>query len=288
MHIHPTEIEEPLSAHLAALRTSVARCLIVFFLFFLACLAAHRPLYSIITYPLKNLSSQQNRFVETATVKKVHNRSNTPQTIQLENGSIHLLPGEEKTIYIPEKTQLAILSPIDGMTTTLTLSFWAALTLSAPFWMSFAFQFVQPAIYPVNRWQAPFFLLIFLFSLALGLFFGFTFFIPFANNTLYAFNTHIGQNTWTVSNYISYTTQLLAGSAIACQAAGFLLALVLTGKIRYQTMKGYSRLVIVGIFIFSAILTPPDILSQLFMALPLVGLWMGALFLAYAKSKPGL
>jgi sec-independent protein translocase protein TatC len=53
------------------------------------------------------------------------------------------------------------------------------------------------------------------------------------------------------------------------------------GLITSQTLRKNRRYAIVGIFIAAAILTPPDVLSQILLALPLIGLYALSVLIAY-------
>ena len=47
-----------------------------------------------------------------------------------------------------------------------------------------------------------------------------------------------------------------------------------------ESLKGFFRYAIVGIFIFAAIMTPPDVLSQFMLAVPLIGLYTLSILIA--------
>ena len=47
-----------------------------------------------------------------------------------------------------------------------------------------------------------------------------------------------------------------------------------------ESLKGFFRYAIVGIFIFAAIMTPPDVLSQFMLAIPLIGLYSLSILIA--------
>jgi sec-independent protein translocase protein TatC len=277
------EIEEPFWFHVEQLRRTIISILLVIAIGFVGCIAAYRPLYTLLTYPIAQMEGSRTIAVETLTTKRMVNRTDKPQRLNLAGNTIQLQPGEETTVTLSEKPSLAVLSPVDGMITTLRVCFWSSLTLTAPFWMLLLLRFVAPALSERDRTLIPQFLFAALFALALGLFVGFTILLPLANRYLYAFNSAIGSNIWTVSHYLSYTVLLLTGSVLASETAAVLLLLVYLDKIGAKTLVRYRQTVIVLFFFGSAVVTPPDIVSQVILALPLTLLYEFAIL--YAKWR---
>lgn len=199
--------------------------------------------------------------------------------------SFLLLPLNE--IYFSDtlKANLLILGPLEGMAITLKMCFWTSLVATSPIWLFFLLSFISPALRSSEKGLLlPFVIASFLF-LSFGAIFGFFITIPMSNQYLLAFNSSIGNNMWTLSNYFDYTLMLIFASALAFELAVVLFFLVHFGIFSHQAMIEKRRLAIVVAFVLGAVLTPPDILTQLMLALPLIALYEAAIWYAYIRER---
>ncbi|MEX1013505.1 MAG: twin-arginine translocase subunit TatC [Waddliaceae bacterium] len=169
--------------------------------------------------------------------------------------------------------QLVLLGPTDGLTTILKVCFWSSAAVTSPLWSLFLFQFISPALKEnQRRFVIPFFITSFALLTA-GILFAYHLTIPLANELLFGINQTIAENLWTLSSYLDYSLGLLFANAIAFEAFVILFFLVHLGSISHTQLKSKRRHVIVAIFTLSAILTPPDVLTQLLLAIPLTVLY---------------
>jgi sec-independent protein translocase protein TatC len=83
-----------------------------------------------------------------------------------------------------------------------------------------------------------------------------------------------------VNEYLSLTMHLIIGFGIAFQMPIVLMLLVKTGLIKNESLRGGRRYAVVIITIISAILTPPDVVSQLVMSLSLYILYEASIWLS--------
>lgn len=181
------------------------------------------------------------------------------------------------------QNSLIVLGPIDGFVTALKTSFWVGLVSTSPIWTFFIMKFISPALHTrERRWMAPFVALSLVF-LSIGMAFSYFITIPISNEFLSSFNREIGINMWTLSSYLDYTIILLLSNALAFELCVILLFLVHFGTLSAQRMIGLRRYAIVAIFILAAIFTPPDIFTQLMLAIPLIIMY--ELAIVYAKLR---
>jgi sec-independent protein translocase protein TatC len=181
--------------------------------------------------------------------------------------------------------KLFILGPVDGITTTFKVCFFLGLTATSPFTLYFLLNFIAPAIDPkFYRLMIPF-LTVSLFFMFLGFSLAYFITIPIANQYLMLFNQDIGLNLWSLSNYLDYTIVLMMGNGLSFEMAVIAIFLVhfqiLTAK---QLITG-RRYFIVSAFIVSAILTPPDVLTQIMLAIPLIILYECIILYATLKTR---
>lgn len=180
---------------------------------------------------------------------------------------------------------LIVLGPLEGMATVFKVCFWVALAGTSPIWAYFILQFILPALRKNERTSVFVFASTSLLLLLLGGAFAYLITIPFANRYLAAFNSVLGTNMWTLSHYIDYTLILFLGHLVAFELCLILLFLVHMGTLSAEWLREKRRYMIVFAFILGAILTPPDILTQFMLAIPLIILYEVAILYAVMRER---
>ncbi|MCH9608534.1 MAG: Sec-independent protein translocase protein TatC [Chlamydiales bacterium] len=180
----------------------------------------------------------------------------------------------------PIESQLVLLSPFEGFAVACKVAFLSALVLTSPLLLIHLLSFILPALYTKERkLLLPLLFASFFFMVGGALFcYGVT--LPLALNFLKKFS--LGINLWTLTHTVSFILSLLFAHALAfeCVVIGFVLThyAIFTHSRLIQS----RRYVYVGLLIASAILTPPDVISQLLLALPLTLLFEGMIL--YSKQ----
>jgi len=89
-----------------------------------------------------------------------------------------------------------------------------------------------------------------------------------------------------VSEYLSLIMTLILGFGICFQMPVLLTLLARVGLITSDQLKRYRRHAIVVVFILAAVLTPPDPISQIALALPALGLYeLSILAVKFAEKQ---
>ena len=88
-----------------------------------------------------------------------------------------------------------------------------------------------------------------------------------------------------VSEYLSVVMQLVTAFGLAFELPIFMLILCVLKLISAQSLKNKRRFAIVIIFVIAAILTPPDVLSQIALAIPLILLYEISIFICRIIEK---
>lgn len=194
-----------------------------------------------------------------------------------------LAPGEaliyDQIIHSP----LLIMGPIEGLALVFRACFWLSIALTAPIWGWVWLQFILPGIKAQERAVLMPFLLGSLGCIVCGCAFAYFVTLPIANDYLTFFNSSIGHNAWTLNHYVNYVLFLCLGHAIAAELTLLLLVLVHFRFLSPEWLISKRRYMIVGAFILGALLTPPDVLTQFLMAIPLMGIYEIAI--CYAKWR---
>jgi sec-independent protein translocase protein TatC len=77
----------------------------------------------------------------------------------------------------------------------------------------------------------------------------------------------------TIEDYVGFFSKIMFGFGIAFELPVFAYFLALLGLIDDRMMSGFFKYAVLLIFIVAAMLTPPDILTQFLMAIPLIFLY---------------
>jgi sec-independent protein translocase protein TatC len=281
--------------HLDDLRQTFLRSLVVIGVAFCFLLIFYQPIFQFLaTYPIEQTREgvikrkiQRIQITNQTAQDQIfelpyHSRLISNLSSQTEGrNSYQLTPGQtllyEEAIHSP----FLIMGPIEGLVLVFKACFWLSLALTAPIWGWIWLQFILPGLKEQERAALLPFLLISLLSSSIGIAFAYYVTLPIANQYLLLFNSSIGQNAWTLMHYVDYVLLLCLGHVIAAELVLLLLMLVHFHFLSPTWLIEKRRYMIVLAFILGALLTPPDILTQLLLAFPLIGLYEVAIW--YAK-----
>ncbi len=165
------------------------------------------------------------------------------------------------------------------------VAFFAAMMVSFPVIANQLWQFVAPGLYRKERRA----LLPFLFAtpvlFAMGASMAYFIAIPMALHFLLGFQGNVGgvqqEALPAIGNYLSFIMQFLFGFGISFLLPVLLMLLERAGIITRKGLIGARRYAIVGATAIAAVLTPPDLMSQVLLAVPLcllyevaiIGIW---------------
>lgn len=163
----------------------------------------------------------------------------------------------------------------------------AAFIISLPHTLYQIWAFVAPGLYGhERRFMAPLIVastLLFLLGMAFAYFLVFPVVFGFITGTApqgVAVMTDIG-------NYLDFVITLFMAFGMAFEVPIVVILLVRFGMVSIKTLKEIRSYVIVGAFVLGAILTPPDVISQIMLAIPLWLLYeAGVLVAGFVEIKP--
>ena len=161
-----------------------------------------------------------------------------------------------------------------------------AFLLCLPVVLYQAWAFVAPGLYSHERRLAlPLVLastLLFLLGMAFCYFFVF--------RTVFQFIATVAPKSITaapdIEQYLSFVMTMFLAFGIAFEVPVAVVVLVRAGMVGIEKLRAARRYIIVAAFIIAAIVTPPDVVSQLMLAIPMILLYEIGLLLAGAGRKP--
>jgi sec-independent protein translocase protein TatC len=226
----------PLLEHLVELRKRLLWCVLVLGIAFGLCLWQARPIFAFLAQPLVKAMST--------------------------------MPGGARLIYT---------SVFEAFFAEIKVAFFAALMISFPFIANQIWRFVAPGLYSREKKAFAPFLILTPFLFLAGAAMAYYICMPLALHFLLGYQGDIGgaqaEALPGIGNYLSFVTRFLFGFGLAFLLPVLLLLLNAAGLVSRQQLKRGRRYAIVFAFVVAAVLTPPDVVSQLLLAVPLLLLY---------------
>lgn len=188
---------------------------------------------------------------------------------------------------VPEGATAIFLNPAEAFVTYIKLSFYSALFFSSPYILYQVWLFIAPGLYAHEKRMVLPFMIVATFLFVLGVAFAYFVVFPFGLKFLFSFSTEFIRPAPRLKDYLSFTATLLIAFGVVFELPVFVYFLTKMEVIDEKTLSKNRRYAILIIFIVAAILTPPDVFTQLLMAAPLLVLYEISIWVAKAaKAKP--
>jgi sec-independent protein translocase protein TatC len=242
---NPDDKKMPLIDHLIELRQRLLYSLLAFAAAFGVAFYFHRDIFNILARPL--LATSRNEQVRT----------------------------------------MIFTAPLEAFVTYVQVGFFAGCFLSFPIIANQLWLFVAPGLYKHEKGAFLPFLIATPFMFVLGAAVLYFFILPWGLQFLASFGELLvapGENDVPIqfmpkmNEYLSFVMHMILAFGISFELPVLLLILVRVGVVSTEGLAKKRRYAIVGILAFAAIVTPPDILSQVGLAVPMYMLYEGSIW----------
>lgn len=170
--------------------------------------------------------------------------------------------------------------------TDVIISFFSGLILALPYVVWELWRFLKPALHENERKNTRGFVFYVSALFMIGILFGYYLILPLSVNFLgnYKVSSEVF-NQISLGSYISTTVTLCMSSGIVFQLPILVYILSRLGLVTPAFMRKYRKHSIIIVLFISAIITPPDITSQILVAIPIVILYEISIFISASVQK---
>ncbi len=295
--------------HLEDLRWVLIKCVVAVGILMLVCLIAANYVLAVVKWPLlradkyrKPPGAEIHLLSGTNVVSTLHPGTNIPSFagITLSNESrlafemVPKLSGADYILtlqpltnagalaYAPRGTILRNLSPVGGFWVAFQVALYGGIVLAAPFLIYVIGGFILPALrihekkYVLRG-----------FGIGTGLFltgvaFCYFFLMPMALRASFQYSEWLGfsADEWRAEDYISFVCKFMLGMGLGFELPVVVLTLVKIGVLNYERLKALRRYMIVVNLFLGAVLTTPEVVTQVLMFIPLQALYELSVWIA--------
>ena len=180
---------------------------------------------------------------------------------------------------------LIYIQPLELFFTRLKVGFFLALFVSFPYVAFHLWKFISPALFQKEQYYLKRFALLSSALFAAGACLGLFVVFPAVLNFAVKMSSPGITPMISVANFVGLALILMLGFGMVFQLPIFVYILASTGLIEIRTIKRLRPIIIICVFVAAAVLTPPDVLSQLAMAIPSLILFEISLWFASIAQK---
>ena len=173
-----------------------------------------------------------------------------------------------------ENTTLQSIQLTQQLMNSIWTSFILGLIIAFPYILWEMWRFIKPGLHENEIKKSRGFIFVASFLFFLGILFSFYVIAPISVHFLYNYQiTDMIQNNFTMDSHISLVTNILLGVAVMFELPVIIYFLSKIGLITPAFLKKYRKHALVVVLILSAVITPPDVASQVIVAVPIMFLY---------------
>ena len=258
----------PFLDHLEELRWRILKALAAIAVGAIICFALSDPIVKILTRPYEEavLSLENNRSSDAVRAMEMLVR----KWFDLPSAEADLAAEQTE---LPPARRLQALKPMTYFFISLQIAFIGGLILALPAVFYQGWRFIAPGLLPREKRLMVPIISLSVFCFSVGALIAYWIVLPLGLRFFLALEPPDMTSQWAVDEYIGFVLRLIMGFGIVFEMPVLALFLAKAGVLTAARMRHIRRYAIVAIFILGAIFTPPDPVSQMLMALPLLLLY---------------
>jgi len=174
---------------------------------------------------------------------------------------------------LSENTSMIATGVGEAFFTAIKVAFFSGIVISLPviFWQFWLF--VAPGLYENEKKMVIPFVASATIMFLIGASFAYYVVVPFGFEFLVNFGNTIVTVTPRIGEYIGFFTKIMVGFGISFELPVITFFFAALGLLTDETLKNFFKYAVIIIFIIASLLTPPDVLTQLLMAGPMIILY---------------
>ena len=198
---------------------------------------------------------------------------------QILNSPLERIVGDVKKVLI-------ITGPVDSITVSFTLSFYAGIVASFPFLFYFLAEFLLPALTKKERKYVMPAVGVGFGLFLLGVLLCYRFVLPTTLRWLLSDAAAFGEARWTIREYYGFVTHLCIAVGLVCELPVVIVTLNAIGIISYAWLKGMRIYGYAIALVLAGIISPtPDLFMLLIFALPIMILFEACIWIVWFLEK---
>jgi sec-independent protein translocase protein TatC len=186
---------------------------------------------------------------------------------------------------MPPEARLIYTAPAEAFFTYLKIALLAAIVVASPIIFYQFWRFISPGLYTHERKAVWPFVLISSVLFILGAVFCYVMVFPYAFQFFMSFATDDIVPMLSLKSYLSFSATLLFAFGVIFEMPLVLVFLGRVGIVSSKGLKKNRKYAILIMFVAGAMFTPPDVVTQCMMALPLIVLYEISIYMVMATEK---
>jgi sec-independent protein translocase protein TatC len=195
--------------------------------------------------------------------------------------------GIAETICITEMPFIIQNTEMEGQVNTfIWICMLAGFILSFPYILWEVWKFISPALYSNEKKNAKVFIFFSSLLFFIGVLFGYFVVIPMSVNFVATFTvSSVVLNQFTLDSYIGMVKTSVLASGLFFELPIIIYFLTKLGLVTPSFLRKYRKYAIVLVLVIAAIVTPPDVVSQTIVAIPMLLIYEASIFISVFVHK---
>lgn len=192
----------------------------------------------------------------------------------------HLIGIGDSMCFSPPPFRKIAIGFAETFIVSVKVCFIGGFVVAFPFVFYEIWSFIRPGLYPKERKATRGVVAICSFLFLLGVCFGYFVIAPFAINFLGGYTLPGVENSPTLQSFIKYMVMFTLPAGLIFELPIVVYFLSKVGLVTAETMRAYRKHAVIGILVLASILTPPDVVTQFLIGIPLYILYEVSILIA--------